>query len=122
MQLFERNIQRAAGDAVVGLVLGVVSLFVGVGALAYAAFGLQGDGLYRLALAPGLALTAACLAAMSGCVLAAALVLGTPGRRIAFGAWTASVGFLVAGLGATSAGVQAATFIIVCVVARRALG
>ena len=122
MQPFEHNTQRAAGDAVVGLVLAVVSPVAGLGALAYAFLALQGDGLYRLALAPELALIAACLAAVSGCVLAAALVLRTPGRRIAFGAWTASVGLLVAALGATSAGLQVATCVSVCVVARRALG
>jgi len=121
MQPSEQNLQRAAGDTVVAMMVGVVSLLIGLGAVTYASFALARGGLYELDYRLGLALTAACLVAVSGCILAATLTLGSRGTRIAFGAWATSVGFLVVGLGSPSFAAQLATFVSVSIVARRAL-
>jgi hypothetical protein len=121
MQRSEQNIRRAAGDAIIGIVIGIASLLIGLAALVSALFVLASDRLRWIGFAPALTLTAAFIVAVSGCALAVTFVLDGPGRRIAFGAWTAAVGLMVAGLGSLPFVVQFATFVFVCTVARRAL-
>ena len=121
MHRSEQNILRAAGDAITGVALGIASLLVGLGTLVFASFMLDAVRVHQLGLGPALTLGAALITAVSGCVLAAILVLDGPGKRIAFGAWTAAVGLMVAGLGSIPVVAQLATFLFVCAVARRAL-